>query len=812
MNDRLQALRGRVDAFPGVTGPALREALVERADAALGELFGEPGPGVALLAVGGYGRSEPAFGSDLDLVLVHDGRRGDISAVADAIWYPLWDAGVGLDHSVRTVDEAVSVADSDLKAALGLLDARVIRGDGGLAGTLLERVRTRWRERAPRRLPELAEAVAERARRMGELAFLLEPDLKEARGGMRDVHALHALAAAWVAEAPPERVQAAYQVLLDARGEVRRLSHGRAQDRLLLQDGTAVAATLGYPDSVALSRAISDAGRTISWTWDTTWYRVAAAQRSKIRSRLRRPVRRPLDEGVVEQDGEIQLARDAEPATDPGLVLRAAAAAARTGVPFGRYAIDRLGREAPAMPEPWPEAARDDLVSLLATGDAAVRVLESLDQVGLLVRLIPEWAAVRSKPQRNPYHRYTVDRHLIEAAARAAAHTRDVDRPDLLLLGALLHDIGKGYPGDHTDAGIVIVQTLAPRLGLPPEDTEVLVAMVRHHLLLTEAATRRDIDDVATIESVAAAAGSVRVLTLLHRLTEADAKATGPTAWNAWKARLVTDLVHRATAVLDGKAPPCPPALTERQTALLALPDDLTVQVNPLPDEGMFEIVVVTADRVGLLATTAGVLALNRLDVRRASARGAGGRSLLQAAVASAHGHRPDPKRLRDDLRAALAGTLDVTARLAGREQDYATTRRWNTPGAPQVIFDDSGSTTVIEVRAPDRAGVLHRITGALAEAGLDVRTAIVATLGLDVVDAFYVEDSSAPVTAASTASTASSSATVSTSTASASVESVAAASAASVTGLAAPRLLGSARRAEVATAVMAALDTGKPG
>ncbi|ONH59635.1 [protein-PII] uridylyltransferase [Frankia sp. CcI49] len=744
MDARLQALRGRADEFPGLTGSALRAALAELADAALADLFGEPGAGIALLAVGGYGRREPAFGSDLDLVLVHDGRRKDVSAVADAIWYPLWDAGVGLDHSVRTVDEAVTVADTDLKVALGLLDARLIRGDTGLAAKLVDTVRARWRSRASRRLPELALSVNERARRTGEVAFLLEPDLKDSRGGMRDVQALKALAAAWVAEEPPARVQQAYEVLLDVRGEVRRIGQGRGQDRLLLQDGEAVATALGYPDSVAVSRAVADAGRVISWTWDTTWYRVAAAQRSssRIGAGLRRPVRRPLDEGVVEQDGEIQLARDADPANDPGLVLRAAAAAARTGIPFGRYAIDRLAQEAPAMPAPWPEAARDDLVSLLATGDPAIRVMESLDQVGLLERLIPEWAAVRSRPQRNPYHRYTVDRHLLEAAARAAAHTRDVDRPDLLLLGALLHDIGKGYPGDHTDAGIDVVRELAPRLGLPPEDTEILLAMIRHHLLLVEAATRRDIDDTATIESVAASAGSVRVLTLLHRLTEADAQATGPTAWNAWKARLVSELVQRATAVLDGREPPCPPALSDRQIALLALPGDLTVQVNPLPDEGMFEIVVVTADdRVGLLATTAGVLALNRLDVRRASARSSAGRSLLQAAVAAPHGERPDLQRLQADLRGAITGSLDLTARLAGREQDYASSRRRSTPAPPQVIFDDSGSVPVVEVRAPDRAGVLHRIARALAETGLDVRTAIVATLGLDVVDAFYVED-----------------------------------------------------------------------
>ncbi|WP_131784588.1 [protein-PII] uridylyltransferase [Protofrankia symbiont of Coriaria ruscifolia] len=741
MTSRLAALAGRSDEFSGTVGPALRRALVDVADAALRDLFGDPGVGVVLMAVGGYGRGEPAFGSDLDLVLVHNGRQDDITRLAEAIWYPLWDAGVDLDHSVRTVDEAVAVAESNLKAALGLLDARTIAGDRILAASLLERVRARWRARSPHRLPELADMVADRARRHGEVAFLLEPDLKEARGGLRDVHALAALATAWAAETPSVRVLEAQQVLLDARGEVRRLARGRRQDRLLLQDQAAVATALGYPDSLALAHATADAGRTVSWAWDSTWYRVSAGLRSSSRRRRGRPVRQPLDQGVVEQDGEVQLARDADPAHDPTLVLRAAAAAARAGIPIGRYALDRLARESPPMPAPWPDAARQTLVALLATGAAMVGAMEALDQVGLLVRLLPEWEPVRSRPQRNPYHRFTVDRHLLETAASAASSTRNVDRPDLLLLGALLHDIGKGRPGDHTDAGIEIVRDLAPRLGLPPADTDVLVTMVRHHLLLTEAATRRDIDDPATIEAVAQAAGNPRVLGLLHALTEADSLATGPTAWSPWKARLVGDLVERAMAVHRGEQAPYPPALTDRQRALFALPDTYHVDVNPLPDDTMFEIVVVAPDRPGLLAATTGVLALNRLDVRRASARSEDGRALLQAAVATTHSEVPTSAKLRGDLLRVLDGGLDLEARIASREQAYAITRRWPPAVPPKIIFDDSGSDTVIEIRAPDRAGVLFRMVRALSDAGLGVRTAIVATIGLDVVNAFYVQE-----------------------------------------------------------------------
>ncbi len=169
-------------------------------------------------------------------------------------------------------------------------------------------------------------------------------------------------------------------------------------------------------------------------------------------------------------------------------------------------------------------------------------MLESLDQRGLLVKVLPEWEPVRSRPQRNAYHRYTVDRHLWEAAANAAALADRVSRPDLLVVGALLHDLGKGYPGDHTEVGIELVGRIAPRMGFGRTDTEVLAQMVRHHLLLPDVATRRDLSDDVTIDAVAEAVGNARVLELLAALTEADSLATGPSAWGTWKSELVAEL------------------------------------------------------------------------------------------------------------------------------------------------------------------------------------------------------------------------------------------------------------------------------
>lgn len=734
----MRAERAALLARTDLTGATLRRALVELYDGELAALLGDPGAGLALVAVGGLGRQEVAPGSDLDLLIVH-ASRPDVGEVADALWYPLWDSGVGLDHAVRTVPEALAVAAGDLKAALGLLDARHVAGDAALSAELLTRTRAAWRAGARTRLPELREAVLERAATHGEVAFLLEPDLKSGRGGLRDVHALQALAAAQVADPPGTSVRAAHEVLLDVRGELHRHTCGagrRVLDRLSLQEQDAVAAALGYADADVLMAAVADAGRTIAYAGDTTWRRVlrVPAHRRRLLPRGRsEPVRRPLADDVVEQEGEVVLARDASCADDPVLVLRVAAAAALADLPIAPHTLARLVEQCPPLPVPWPRAALDALVRLLAAGPPAVTVLEALDQAGLLVRLLPEWETVRSKPQRNSYHRFTVDRHLVEAAAAAAALTRRVARPDLLLIGALLHDIGKGLPGDHTEVGMRVVAELGPRLGLAPADVDVLVSMVEHHLLLPDVATRRDLADPATTQAVADAVGTLEVLELLHALAEADAAATGPAAWSSWKAELIADLVRRTAALLAGASPPAPAPLAPWQEQLLA---EGGLRMGTREDE----VTVVAPDRPGLLAVVAGTLALHRLDVRSASVFPREATAVTVFRVAPRFGSLPDWTLVQGDLRRALEGELDLAAVLATREAAYAP--RAGLPRAPaqvRIVDDASDRATIVEVHAADAIGVLTRIAGALAAAGLDVRTAHISTLGTDVVDSFYV-------------------------------------------------------------------------
>ena len=222
---------------------------------------------------------------------------------------------------------------------------------------------------------------------------------------------------------------------------------------------------------------------------------------------------------------------------------------------------------------------------------------------------------MRSAPQRNPVHRFTVDRHLVETAVNASSLTREVSRPDLLLVGAPLHDIGKGQAGDHTEVGVRIVSELAPRLGFDAQDSAVLVDMVAYHLLLPDTATRRDLADPATAAAVAAAVKTPLVLELLDRLTRADAAATGPAAWSQWKASLVTELVGRTQAALDGRPEPARPALTPSQRELAT---GEGVQVLIEPGEGVWWVTVAADDRLGLLGQVAGALAVNRLAVRSA--------------------------------------------------------------------------------------------------------------------------------------------------------------------------------------------------
>lgn len=699
-----------------------------------------PHGGAALVAVGGLGRRELVPYSDLDLVLVHDGRP-DITKIADALWYPLWNAGIGLDHSVRTVRESLSVAATDLRAATGLLDVRLLAGEAAVAERLATGAKQAWRASARNRLDEMVQAATERWARGGEVAQRVEPDLKHGRGGLRDLQMLDALALAQLVDRPSGDVADARELLLNVRTELRRVVR-KPRDVLRAQDADEVAAAVGMTDRFELAGALSSAGRSVAYAVDVAvrTIRAATPRRLVVPGLRRNPVRRPLGEGVVLHGSEVALAREADPARDPALLLRLSAAAARAGAPIAAGTISRLAERAPELRQPWPEAARQSLFSLLAAGPGLVDVVEALDRTGLWGRLFPEWGVVRDLPPRDAVHVWTVDRHLIQTTVQAARLATTVSRPDLLLLGALVHDIGKGRDADHSVVGAALATRIGERLGLPPEDVRTLTALVRHHLLLPHTATRRDVQDPATVLRVVDTLGGDRVLLeLLQALAEADSLAVGPGVWSEWKASLIGALVERCSTVMAGGAVSPPRSLDERQQELArSVAESGRPGVLLSTDDSGTTVTVVAADRAGLLANATGVLALNSLEVHAATARVEDGVALNVFRVSPRFGSPPDVTLLREQLVRAIEGSLPLADRLIRKEQDYP---RPAEVAEPRVLwFDEEASDAVVlELRASDQIGLLYRVAQALQRTGADVRWARIATPAATVVNSFAI-------------------------------------------------------------------------
>ncbi len=791
-------------------GRSFGAALSDAVDAALAEAFGElSGAGeVAVVALGSYARRELCPGSDIDVLLVHamKGRRGGdrVRAMTEQLWYPLWDAGFITGHGARTVKESIALADEDLDALTALVGVRLIAGTPDLAADLQRKARELAVRRSGRVLPTLAQAVELRRQRPGAIAEMLEPDLKEGAGGLRDVQSLHW--GGWALGAPGgpatfvergflmpsdlARVETGRELLLEIRVALQRVTNAHS-DRLALQEHDAVAAQLGFDSADALVHDLANAARDIAWIAADAWSRVRESLDADPKSAL---ADESLAQGVWLRGGRVHIVAEPDGSVPALRTLEAACAAAENAVPFDRASLTAL--RATGAPT-WDVWQRAGFVRLLRSGVDAVPVFEALDHEGVLARLLPEWKHVRSRPQRNAYHRFTVDRHLLEAVAQCARLldageenlpsgrepsveaivARACRRPELLLLGALLHDISKGLPGDHSEIGEHTAEQVVRRMGFDSEAREILPWLVRNHLLMAEVATRRDLSDASVADNVAAAcAGDAERLRLLYLLTIGDSKATGPAAWNPSKAALVRDLFVKAAAAIERGAAKVVAAdrrdaLRERlgsecANAFLArLPEEYVlafdVETMCMHEELLAEaptvrckridgnhvaVTVVAADRPGLLVTLAGALTVSGLDVTHASLFG----TTDGVALDVFHGADPfgrvaddDGARVAQTIGRALAGELDVSARVEERRRSYAPITK---PAPPEVQVDvsseESETDTVVEVHTDDDIGLLYRLASAFTELDLDVRIAKVATLGKRVVDVFYVRDS----------------------------------------------------------------------
>ena len=777
-----------------------------------------------LAATGGYGRAELCPGSDVDLLVVHDGaREDDLEDLVRTVVYPLWDAGLKVGYAVRSRKEAVTAVD-DLDNATALLDARAVTGDATLLRGVVDDGLTRLRRRPGRFLDALTRADDDRRARAGDAAESLEPDLKNGAGGLRDVQSLRWAAAVLLGAPGLDPLVSAGYLGAEDRGRLARaydrllrervathLVAGRANDVLTFEVQDEVAARLGHVDGAddrdtAAHRLLSEhflAARTVDHVHERAW-RLISADATAGRRR-RRPAQAAID-GFEIVDGVLRV-----PEADldaPDLPPRLFHALARSRAVLDRRTATVLRRCSEAgAPWRWDDTGRQRFLSVLWRGRAALTPLAELDDAGMLTALVPEWEPVRGRAQRNPFHRYSLDRHAWHTAAElgelvrreawaAAAYERVADR-EALMLGALLHDVGKAYGEPHSQTGVAVAVAICQRLGTSAATAERVGRMVELHLLLPDVATRRDLSDPALIATVAKDVGGPDLLAALHLLAAADGTATGPSAWTAWRASLVRSLVAKVAAVLDEKHPDevadgavvtaeqaqrlavdmgttagavrdhlarlpqryaslVAPRAVVRHTLMAASPlspNEVRTRVTPggeRPEavdglEAYDELDVVAADSPGLFAKVAGVLALNGGSIMGASAFTRDDGAAVDTFTVTRPAGAPASwwARVEGDLVDAVAGRLALRARVArrARQEERRLRKLPDVDTTVEVAADESESASVIEVRTQDRVGVLFAITDALAELELDIVVARIQTLGHEVVDVFTVRD-----------------------------------------------------------------------
>ncbi len=757
----VRARRDALVADRSLRGPAFGAGLAAVVDDALRAALDDGPADVAVLALGSYARNELCPGSDVDVLLLTPHGR-DVSELADALWYPLWDAGLVLGHAARSAKESLKLAERDLDTLTSLLEGRAVAGDADAVDRLVADARVLAHKRRATVIPGLADAATLRRHHPGPVAEMLDPNLKDGAGGLRDLQSL--VWAGWclgepgglaalvdadlLAAGDAERLADARDRLLTVRVELHRVTGGRS-DVLALQEQDAVASALGAGDADFLLRDLARCARDVAWITDEVFGRLRASTASPRRRGGTAPVE-PLGPGVVRRGGRVELADGT--AADAALLVRLARIAAETRLPIGRGTLVALRDvEAPV----WTPDARADLVALLRAGEGAIDAFAALDHEDLVARILPEWENVRSRPQRNAYHRFTVDRHLVETVAEAARLLDDPDapgahpaaelaRPELLLLGALLHDIAKGRPGDHAVVGAAMAELVGARLGLDAAGVDALAWLVRRHLLMADTATRRDLADPITVARFAARVGDPQRLRLLTLLTAADSRATGPAAWGAGKAALVQELYDRTLAYWSGSA--AGGGVHTVDVAVLAGPG-VVVDWTELGDDRL-RCSVGADDRPGLLAGVAGALALEGFHIDAAEGHSLpGGRAAEVFEGTDSFGRLADPSR-RERAAATITGVLDgrisVAEALRERRAAYghrrdpaATANRVDVRVDPEEAVDAS----VVEVYAPDEIGLLATVAGVFASLNLDVTVAKVATTGELAVDVFYVRD-----------------------------------------------------------------------
>ena len=801
----------------------------------------EPKDKLAMAATGGYGRAILAPFSDIDLLfLTGPSPSASLNKAVEFILYLLWDLGLKVGHATRTVSDCLGEAQGDVTIRTSMLDARCLAGDRALFADFQTAFRTDCAAAGPSGY--IHEKQAERTarhKRFGETPFMVEPNVKEGKGGLRDLQTLYwlsryvfntfAMSELVGKEAPGGGIltvtearacKRAWEYLWTVRFHLHYVA-GRAEERLTFDLQPVVGARMGYT-----RHGRQDGVERFMRHYFLVVREVAritgVLEPALIRAALGPPAIAPTTDatliaaGFVLADGQILFAPGHDPETDPASIFRILIEARDRGLALHPLAKRTLIRSAPLGAKLRGDKAGAALfLNLLCGGGSEIpdpecdsaEWLAVLNESGILGRFLPDWRRIVGQMQFDTYHVYTVDVHTVQAIRNLnnleAGKLKEIAPLSTELVGQiqsrralyvtlLLHDIAKGRGGDHSVLGAELALTICPILGLDQEETEMVSWLVLHHLLLSQTAFSRDIDDPKTILDLADTIQSPERLRLLHILTVSDIRAVSPKVWNGWKATLLRELYTRVAEVLEGGL-----STTERDTRISRVKDvvaslladwpapereeflslgypsywlgfdpesierharmirdakarnaPLTIQTEPLPARAVTEVVVYTADHAGLFSRIAGALAIAGASIVDARIHTlTDGMALDTFWIQDASGgpfespHRL--ARLSSVIEQALTGRIKLSEEMHKAAKSLIPGRMRAIHVPPRVVVDNRASNrhTVIEVNGRDRPGLLHDVTAAISDEGLQIASAHVTTYGVRAVDVFYVKD-----------------------------------------------------------------------
>ena len=769
-------------------------------------------PSVCLVAVGGYGRSELAPYSDVDLLLLYaSSQKPDLPPLIEKTLYPLWDLGLDVSCSSRSISECLKMAQSDPHVKTGLIDSRYHDGEYEIFRTLYELFSQKILHQKVREFADtLMKDVALRHQRYEDPDYVLEPDIKEGKGGLRDFQIGRWVIRAryktdrWDSILFPDQsriLDRGLQFLWAVRNELHLIS-GRRQDQLTFELQEKIAPILRFSQG---TRGIEEMMRQYHlsaqqvWNFASDMLERVLFEPSRVKRASSPFKRKKLDRFFGISYGEIYLLDPVTLKRDPSQVMTLfqhcqtyqgklsfqTEEAILEALPF----IDDLFRVS--------RSVNESFLSLLRKGERVESLLRKMHELGFLSRYIPEFSEIEGRVHYDLYHVHPVDVHSILAVEELirlktgvykkelpllTSLMQEIERPEILLLTALLHDIGKGLEGDHSKSGEGLVIQIADRMGLPEEDKRLMAFLVRHHLFMIEVAFRRDLHEEATILRFANETENSNQLKMLYLLTFADIKAVGPEAWTPWKNSLLMELFLKTShffeqgvgtkglpkkeVVVRNLLKSLPPSIVSEyeehlppqylscypwekiahhiEMARLLEREPLRVEWTTEEDVRA-EVTVCTRDRYGLFSKITGSMFLNRLNILEAQIHTwANGIALDTFKVEDAT--REITRRLeqfRTDLASVLNGTASLRT-LLGKRQESSTLQRKVIPRVPTEIKmnnQDSHFFTIIEISGQDRLGILFEITQALTDHGRDIHFARISTLGNRIVDVFYIQD-----------------------------------------------------------------------